>query len=86
MAANGEVIALVLNERTGPGRLGGAYSEGAQQLVRHSDGGVSLEDIESQDEFERVARTTGCFRRGKAIRDPRTREIIGYEMEEVRLV
>jgi hypothetical protein len=32
-----------------------------------------------------MALTTGCFRRGKAIRDPRTREVIGYEMEEVQL-
>jgi hypothetical protein len=44
---------------------------------------MSLEAIESDEEFERTARTTGCFRRGKAIRDPETREVIGYEMEEV---
>jgi hypothetical protein len=46
---------------------------------------VILEDVESQEEFERAARTTGCFRRGKAIRDPRTREVMGYEMEQVQL-
>jgi len=40
----------------------------------------------SLEEFERTVRTTGCFRRGKAIRDPGTQEIIGYEMEQVPLL
>lgn len=79
-----EVIALVLGERDRwhAGRLG----EGAQRLVRHADGRVVLEAVASEEEFERTARTTGCFRRGKAIRDPRTYEVIGYEMEQVPLL
>jgi hypothetical protein len=30
-----------------------------------------------------MAKDTGCFRRARAIRDPKTFEVIGYEMEEV---
>jgi hypothetical protein len=83
MKAGSEVIALVLES----GRRSSAqtYGRGAKCLVRSADGRVSLEAIESEEEFERVARTSGCFRRGKAIRDPLSRRVIGYEMEEVRL-
>jgi hypothetical protein len=76
-----EIIALVLD--TGAARLPGARAQGVQRLIRSPDGRMSLEAVESEEEFERTARTTGCFRRGKAIRDPETREVIGYEMEEV---
>lgn len=85
MAANGEIIAIVLSDSI-RSQIGRPSCKGAQRLVRAADGKVSLEDVESQEEFERVARTTGCFRRGKAIRDPSTREVIGYEMEQVQLV
>jgi hypothetical protein len=85
MDAGNKVIAVVLSEsqdRWHAGQLG----KGAQQLVRHSDGSVGLEPLSSEEEFERVARASGCFRRGKPIRDPRTREVIGYEMELVPLL
>ena len=85
MDASSEVIAVVLgesNERWHAGQLG----KGAQRLVRRADGSVTLEPVESEEEFERAARTTGCFRRGKPIRDPETREVIGYEMEQVPLL
>ena len=80
-----EVIAVVLgesNERWHAGQLG----KGAQRLIRRADGSVRLEPVESEEEFERAARTTGCFRRGKPIHDPETREVIGYEMEQVPLL
>jgi hypothetical protein len=79
---NAEVIALVLADSGEPPK-GGESGVGAKRLVRDSRGRVSLEDVGSQEEFERAARHTGCFRRGKAIFDPETREVIGYEMEEV---
>ena len=85
MNGNVEIIAVVLgetNERWHANQLG----EGAQRLVRRSDGRVSLEPVESLEEFERTVRTTGCFRRGKPIRDPATQEVIGYEMEQVPLL
>jgi hypothetical protein len=31
--------------------------------------------------FDEQIMTTGCFRRGKPIIDPVTREVMGYEME-----
>ena len=85
MDAGNQVIAVVLSDsqsRWHAGQLG----KGAQQLVRHSDGTVGLEPLSSEEEFERLARASGCFRRGKPIRDPRTREVIGYEMELVPLL
>ena len=85
MDAGFEVIALVLgesNQRWHSGQL----ARGAQRLIRRADGSVRLEPVESEEEFERVARTTGCFRRGKPIRDPQTSEVIGYEMEQVPLL
>lgn len=81
-----EVIALVLGEAGERRWRAGQLGKGAQRLVRRADGRVSLEPVESQEEFEREARTTGCFRRGKAIRDPATQEVIGYELERVPLL
>lgn len=83
MDRNCEVIALLLDESADGPKRESTRARGAQRLIRDREGRVSLENIESQQEFEETARITGCFRRGKAIRDPKTREIIGYEMEEV---
>ena len=85
MDGEGEVIALVLDGELGRRVSFAKYLAQAKRLVRRSDGRVSLEAIESEEEFERTARTTGCFKRGKAIRDPVSHEVIGYEMEEVAL-
>lgn len=81
-----EIIALVLSEPQERRWHSGQLAEGAQRLVRRADGQIVLEPVESAEEFERVARTTGCFRRGTPIRDPRTHEVIGYEMEQVPLL
>lgn len=81
-----ETIALLLGE-TGGGRWRPrGFVAGAQRLVRTENGGVRLETIENGEEFDATARTTGCFRRGKPIHDPSTREVIGYEMEEVPML
>ena len=81
-----EIIALVLGETSDHRWHAGQLGKGAQRLVRHADGRVVLEPVGSQDEFDRAAQTTGCFRRGKPIRDPETHEVIGYEMEQVPLL
>ncbi len=81
-----EIIALVLGENVDRRWHAGQLGKGAQRLVRLPDGTVSLEPVESEEEFERTARTTGCFRRGKPIHDPHTHEVIGYEMEQVPLL
>lgn len=83
MNAYTEVIALLLGEPDVRADGTRTYRAGAQRLVRDPDGRVTLEQVESQEDFDRTARITGCFIRGKAIRDPQTLEIIGYEMEEV---
>ena len=85
MSTNAELIALVLAD-AGDALHTDARAEGAQRLVRDALGRITLEEVASQEEFERAARHTGCFRRGKAIVDPRTREVIGYEMEEVPML
>ena len=81
-----EIIALVLAENVDRRWHAGQLGKGAQCLVRHADGRVVLEPVVSEEEFERTARTTGCFRRGKPIHDPTTHEVIGYEMEQVPLL
>ena len=81
-----EIIALVLSDAGERRWHAGHLAEGAQRLVRRPNGQVALEPVESEEEFERAARTTGCFRRGKPIHDPHTHEVIGYEMEQVPLL
>jgi hypothetical protein len=84
VSTDGEVIALVLADGGEP-RHAAPVAEGAKRLVRDALGRMSLEEVGSQEEFDRTARQTGCFRRGEAIVDPKTREVIGYEMEEVQI-
>lgn len=81
-----EIIALVLADTNERRWQAGHLGRGAQRLVRRPDGSVSLEPVQSEEEFERTARITGCFRRGKPIHDPYTHEVIGYEMEQVPLL
>ncbi len=78
-----ETIALLLGESADVRWRPRDFITGAQRLVRDADGHVTLEAIQSEEEFDHTARTTGCFRRGKPIRDPATGDVIGYEMEEV---
>ena len=51
---------------------------GVQALVRNDDGEVMLRDVQDTSIYrsEEIAR----FRQAVAIRDPDTREVIGYEM------
>lgn len=83
MNINDEVIALLVDEPANQVNHDSLENTGAQRLIREASGRVSLEPVESQEEFDRMAKDTGCFRRGRAIRDPKTFEVIGYEMEEI---
>ncbi|HEY5623439.1 MAG TPA: hypothetical protein VIV14_06730 [Gammaproteobacteria bacterium] len=76
-------VALLLGEQDDAHWHPKDFVEGAQRIVRDPNGTITLEDIESEEEFEEVASLSGCFRRGTPIIDPETREVIGYEMEEV---
>jgi hypothetical protein len=59
----------------------------ATALMRDHDGQMSLSPLTSEMKrtmpFREQAITTGCFRRGKPIIDPVTREVMGYEMEMI---
>jgi hypothetical protein len=83
MNVNDEVIALLVDAPQNESDAESLENTGAHRLIREPSGRVCLEPVESQEEFDRIAKDTGCFRRGRAIRDPKTFEVIGYEMEEV---
>jgi hypothetical protein len=72
-----EVIAVLMPQKKRQHKSG----EGVQALFRLEDGQVVLEDIADTGVFsgEDVAR----FRQAMAIKDPDTREVIGYEMEPI---
>ncbi len=55
--------------------------EGVQALVRLEDGEMILEDVDDTAIFSGV--DVARFRKAMAIKDPETREVIGYEMEPV---
>jgi hypothetical protein len=74
---NAEVIAVLLSE--GESRT----DSGATMLIRNADGQMSLQNVNPDSPMGRHAMRTGCFRRGKPIIDPVSRQMIGYEMEMV---
>ena len=78
-----ETVALLLGEQDDDRWQPKDFVEGAVRIVRDAGGTMTLEQIESEAEFDEVASSSGCFRRGIPIIDPETREVIGYEMEEV---
>lgn len=84
MFADTEVLGLVLGE--GAEERGGnarQKSTSAQMLLREADGRMRLQDVSPDSVMGRHAMSTGCFRRGKPIVDPVSREIMGYEMEMI---
>lgn len=83
MKNGSDTIAVVFDDDTRVQDFGVSDDTGAHRLFRGADGRLGLEPIESRADFERIASTTGSFRCGRAIRDPKTAEVIGYEMEEV---
>lgn len=56
-------------------------------LFRDAEGRMSLKHLTrewaQEMPFKEQVMTTGCFRRGKPIVDPVSREVIGYEMEMI---
>jgi hypothetical protein len=55
----------------------------AMALMRGIDGRMTVEEVTADDAFMAKLLDTGCFRRGKPIMDPMTREVMGYEMEMI---
>ena len=76
-----EVVALLLPEGE-QGHLANPEHP-ATLLVRKADGQFALEQIDARLAFARRAVNTGCFRKGRPIVDPVSREVMGYEMEEI---
>lgn len=72
-----KVIAVVMSD-------GETHSDrSATVLVRDANGQISLRTVNPDTPMGREAMRTGCFRRGKAIIDPVSRQMLGYEMELV---
>src|SRR5262245_15527585 len=58
--------------------------DGARELVRESNGRLSLQSAKPDKGFGHTAIQTGAFRRANPIFDPVTSELLGYEMESVK--
>jgi hypothetical protein len=77
-----EVIAMVMSDGEGPNGTG-RMQRMATILLRAADGQMSVRTVSPDSTLGQFALNTGCFRNGKAIVDPVTREHLGYEMEMV---
>ena len=73
MSDEKEVIGLL------PAEGSSGRARKAQALVRLADGRVAIEDLGAE------AKQGVRFRPGRPILDPDSREVIGYEMEQVSL-
>lgn len=82
-----QVIALLLpdeyTESAAMNRAGNYVAQGATLLVRDSEGRMLLETVTPDTQFMEQIMTTSRFRRGKAIVDPMSRQVMGYEMEMI---
>lgn len=86
-AVTTEVIALVMPDPQfdpAPAAPSGHSRALATALVRRADGQMALETVPADSAFARDMMATGCFRNGKPIIDPVSREIMGYELEMVK--
>ena len=82
-AKSSEVIAVLLPEADAAGN--DRQPRAATMIVRRADGQFVLETIDARIALAQRAANTGCFRKGKPILDPMSREVVGHEMEEVPL-
>lgn len=73
-----ELIALLPPEERADGR-----GHATKALVRFADGRMAIEELSADS--AKSLRPASRFRRSNPIFDPTTREVIGYEMEQVFL-
>ena len=78
-----QIIALLLPESKQDAHPDAFAVDTTTALMRDEDGRMSLKPVTKDMPFLEQMMTTGCFRRGKPIIDPLSREIIGYEMEMI---
>ena len=71
-----EVIAVLVGGEDGNSR--------ATVIMRDREGNVQSRQVPVDHELVRRGSRNGCFRRGDPILDPESREILGYELEEIR--
>ncbi len=76
-----EVVALLLPE--GEQEHAAHPEHRATLLIRRPNGDFALEQVDARLALARRAASTGCFRKGRPIIDPMTRQVMGYEMEEI---
>ena len=76
--AQSEVIAVLVGDIEAD-----APSRRLELLVRYRDGSMQIESWDGEEDIEAAQVETGCFRRGTPIIDPISREVIGYELEEI---
>jgi hypothetical protein len=75
-----DVVAMVMNEGEGPNGQGRSQRM-ATLLLRSPNGEMSLQTVSTDSTLGQYALSTGCFREGKPIFDPISKQILGYEME-----
>ena len=80
-AKRSQVIAVLVPEADAAGD--NRHPRAATMIVRRADGQFILQTVDARIALAQQAANTGCFRKGKPIVDPNTREVLGYEMEEV---
>ncbi len=80
-AKQSEVIAVLLPEFDAAATS--REPRAATMIVRRADGQFVLETIDARVALAQRAANTGCFRKGKPIVDPNSKEVMGHEMEEV---
>jgi hypothetical protein len=78
-----QVIAFLMPEAADVFTGSHSLSQGTTALLRDAQGKITIEPVTKDSAFVEQMLTTGCFRRGKAIVDPVTRQIMGYEMEMI---
>jgi len=74
-----EVIAVLVSGYDEDG------AERATVILRDLHGNVSMRQMNIDEAPVRAAVGDACFRRGKPIRDPVSREVVGYELERVAM-
>lgn len=57
--------------------------ERPEVFIREEDGALSSQRADLRSTFGHQSVQTGAFRRGNPIHDPVTREMLGYEMEQI---
>jgi len=81
-----KVIALLMPDSMSQEDTSGIDVHQPTALIRDADGKMKLEavaDVSADRDFADQMNDTGCFRRGKPIIDPVSRQVVGYELEMV---